>query len=53
MPAVTPKKQKRSLKARKAKLVKYLSSVKVEDIFADKNKKAEKNLKRVGLIKSH
>lgn len=40
-----------SLEAQKAKLLKYLSSVKTWDIFPEQNKKAVENLKKAGLIK--
>jgi hypothetical protein len=48
MPALSPKKP---LNSQEAKLVKYLSSVKEEDIFPEKNKKAVENLLKAGLIK--
>jgi hypothetical protein len=48
MSAEAPKK---SLKEQEARLVEYLSSVKPEDIFPEKNKKAVENLLKAGLIK--
>ena len=39
------------LQAQKEKVVRYLSSVKTEAIFPEKNKKAEENLRKAGLIK--
>lgn len=48
MPAKT---SNSSLKSQEAKLIKYLSSVKIGDIFPEQNKKAVENLKKAGLIK--
>jgi hypothetical protein len=50
MPAIASKKKKSSSNNKKAKVLKYLSTVRTKDIFAAKNKKAEQNLKRAGLI---
>jgi hypothetical protein len=51
MPAIASKKKKSSSNnIKKAKLLKFLSTVRTKDIFAAKNKKAEQNLKRAGLI---
>lgn len=54
MPATSSKKDNKknnSRQANKARLVAYLSSVKAEDVFPEKNKKAADNLKKAGLIK--
>jgi hypothetical protein len=48
MSSKTPKKP---LNPTEAKLVEYLSSVKEEDIFPEKNKNAVENLLKAGLIK--
>jgi len=53
MAAVAPTKKKKPQKSKKAELLKYLSSVKLADVFSAKNKKAKDNLKRAGLVKSH
>ena len=51
MPAIATKKKKSvPVRNKKAKLLKFLSSIQAKDIFPDKNKKAESNLKRAGLI---
>ncbi len=47
---VSKKKKPISAKNKKMKLLKFLSSVQSKDVFPGKNRKAEENLKRAGLI---
>ncbi len=50
MPAVSSKKKKVVTTNKTEKLRKFLSTARTKDIFPAKNKKAEMNLKRAGLI---
>jgi hypothetical protein len=51
MPVIVSKKKKTiPVKNKKAKVLKFLSSVQSKDVFPRKNKKAEENLKHAGLI---